>query len=81
LNNKKFCTTTIIIAGRTGNPKPMRQGAKKKMKSGDICAHISWNFLIMGKKDKRMVLMLFTYNDTPIENVATILKGGQKEEI
>jgi hypothetical protein len=52
-----------------------------KMKSGDIFAYRSGNVLLMGWKNKRVVLMLSTNNDTSMENKVTIQKGGQQKEI
>jgi hypothetical protein len=78
--NRKYQIGTIT-AGRVGNPKPVRQGAMKKMKSGDTCAHRSGNVLIMGWKDKRTVLMMSTYHDTSMEKMVTIQNGDQQKEI
>ncbi|XP_023724806.1 piggyBac transposable element-derived protein 4 isoform X2 [Cryptotermes secundus] len=81
LDNQKCHTTGTIIADRVGNPKPVRQGAMKKMKSGDTCSYRSRNVLLMGWKDKRVVLMMSTYHDTSMEKIVTIQKGGQQKEI
>jgi hypothetical protein len=51
----------------------------KKLKSGDTCAYRSGNVLIMGWKDKRVVLMMSTYHDTSMEKTVTIQKGGATE--
>jgi hypothetical protein len=81
LDNRKCLTTGTIIAGRVGNPKPVRQGSTKKMKRGGTCAYRNGNVMIMGWKDKRVVLMMSTYHDTSMEKVVTIQKGGQQKEI
>jgi hypothetical protein len=75
-NNRKFHTTAVSIAGRVSNPKRLRQGAMKKKESGDTWAYRSGNVLLMGSKDKRVMLMMSTYNDTPMEKMVTIQKGG-----
>jgi hypothetical protein len=36
LDNRKCHTTGTVIAGRVGNPRPVRKGAMKKMKGGDV---------------------------------------------
>jgi hypothetical protein len=61
LDNQKCRTTVTIIAGRVCNPKPVRQGAMKKMKNGDTCAYRSGSVLLMSWRDKRVVLMMSTY--------------------
>jgi hypothetical protein len=80
--DKRECYTTgTIIAGRVGNPKTVRQEALKKMKCGDISGYRNGNILVMGWKDKRVVLMISTYHDTSMEKVVTVQKGGQQKEI
>jgi hypothetical protein len=64
LDNRNCHTTGTIIAGRVGNPKPLRKGAMKKMKSGDTFAYRRGNVLLMGWKDKLVVFMMSTYHDT-----------------
>jgi hypothetical protein len=51
----------------------VRQGAMKKTKSGDR------NILIMGWKDKRVVLMMSTYHDTSVEENGDHSERGNKE--
>jgi hypothetical protein len=46
-----------ITAGRAGNPKTVRKGAMMKMKSGDTFAYRYGNALLLGWKDKKVVLM------------------------
>jgi hypothetical protein len=53
----------------------------KKMKSGDTFTYRSGNVLLMGWKDKRVVLMISTYHDTSMEKTVTIQKGGRQKEI
>lgn len=75
-------TTGTIIAGRVGNPNEIRQGALKKLKkSGDTCAFRNGNVLVMGWKDKRVVLMVSTLHNTEMEKKITIQKGGQRREV
>jgi hypothetical protein len=48
---KRECYATgIIISGRVGNPKPVRHGALKKMKCGDIFGHRNGNILVEKQK-------------------------------
>jgi hypothetical protein len=81
LDKSKCYTAGTIIAGRVGNPKPVRQGALKKMKCGDISGYGNGNILLMGWKDKRVVLMTSMYHDTSMEKVVTVQKVGQQKEI
>jgi hypothetical protein len=81
LNQRKCHATGTIIAGRVGNPKPVRQGTLKKMKSGDVVAYRSDSVMVMGWKDKRPVIMVSTYHDTSMKKVSTIQKGGQQKDI
>jgi hypothetical protein len=61
LDNKKCHTTDTIIAGRVRNPKPVKKGTIKKMKRGDTFAYRRGNFLLMGWRDKRVILMMSVY--------------------
>jgi hypothetical protein len=70
-----------VIAGREGNSKSLRHVAIKKMKSGDSWAYSSGNILIIGWKDKKVMLMMSTYNDTPMEKMVTVQKESQRKEI
>jgi hypothetical protein len=48
LNGKGCHLTGIIIVGRVGNLKPMKLGAFKRRKSGDISVYRKGNILVMG---------------------------------
>jgi hypothetical protein len=78
LDNQKCHTTGTIIAGRVGTPKPVRKGARKKMKSGDTFAYRRRNILLMGWKCKSVVLMS-AYHDTSMEKIVTVQKEGAAE--
>jgi hypothetical protein len=80
LNKRECYTTGTIIAGRVGNPKPVRQRALKKMKFGDISGYRNGNILVMGWKDKTVV-PLYPRIMTSMEKVVTVQKGGQQKEI
>lgn len=81
LDKRQCHTTGTIIAGRVGNPKPVRQGVLKKLKSGEISAYRNGNVLVMGWRDKRVVIMISTYHDTAMQAVQTIQKGNVQKEI
>jgi hypothetical protein len=70
LDNQKCHTTDTVTAGRVGSSKLVRQGAMKKMNIGER------NILIMGWKDKSVVLMMSIM--THQKEIVTIQKGGQK---
>jgi hypothetical protein len=76
LEKRECYTTGTIIAGRVGNPKPVRQEALKKMKCGDISGYRNGNILVMGWKGKRVGLMISTYHDPSMGKVVTVQKGG-----
>jgi hypothetical protein len=52
----------------------------KKMKSGDTFSYRSGNVLLIGWKDKWVVLMMSTYHDTSMEKIVTIQTGGEATE-
>jgi hypothetical protein len=66
-------------AGRTGTPKPVRQGIKKKIKNGGTCACENGNVLIMDCEDKRAVPILSTY-DTTMNKNGHNSKGGNRKK-
>jgi hypothetical protein len=77
LDKRECYTTGTIIARRVGNSKLVRQVALKKMKCGDISGYRNVNILVMGWKDKRVVLIVSTYHDTSMEKFQK--RGKQKE--
>ena len=44
-------------------------------------AYRNGNLLVMGWKDKRVVLMVSTYHDTEMRNKVTVDKGGKQREV
>ena len=81
LYKRKCHTTGTIIAGRVGNPPEVKKGTLKKMKPGQTCAYRKGSTLVMGWKDKRVVIMVSTFHDTGMEKVKTIEKGNLHKEI
>jgi hypothetical protein len=81
LGKRECYTTGIIFTGRVGNQKPVRRVTLNKMKCGDTSGYRNGNNLVMGWKDKRVVLMVSTYHDTSMEKVVSVQKEGQQKEI
>jgi hypothetical protein len=69
-----------ITAGTGGNPKRVRRGAAKEMKSEGSCAYRNNSALITGWKDKTVMFMMSTYHHIQMENVVTDHKGGNRKK-
>ncbi|MGH0121166.1 UNVERIFIED_CONTAM: hypothetical protein FKN15_071153 [Acipenser sinensis] len=75
----KIHLTGTVMANRRGLPVPVKQGLKLKKKT--VSFSRDNKIMLLGWKDKRLVLMLSTFHGSDCEKVQHTIKRGAIEEL
>ncbi|MGH0118120.1 UNVERIFIED_CONTAM: hypothetical protein FKN15_044422 [Acipenser sinensis] len=76
----KIHLTGTVMANRRGLPAPVKQGLKLK-KNETVSFSKDNKVMVLGWKDKRLVLMLSTFHGSDCEKVQRTIKRGEIQEL